>query len=197
MENIEAILKEFGLEVPADKKEQFNKKVAENYKTVKDYNNQKEKLDTAEEKVKNNETAMKDLQAKLDGFKDVDVSGLKEQIETLKAENEKKDKEYAGKIADRDFNDLVTGAITAAHGKNAKTILPLLDVDTLKASKNQKEDVAAAIKTLSEAEDSKFLFGEPDPKPVGKGDPIGTIGGGSEEKTTSLKDALAEKYKAE
>ncbi len=33
-----------------------------------------------------------------------------------------------------------------------------LDVDTLKASKNQKEDIAAAIKGLSEAEDSKMLF---------------------------------------
>ena len=41
--------------------------------------------------------------------------------------------------------------------------MALLDMDTLKASKNQKDDIAAALKGLSEAEDSKMLFGETEP----------------------------------
>jgi hypothetical protein len=45
----------------------------------------------------------------------------------------------------------------------------------LKASKNQKEDITAALKTLAEAEDSKMLFGEPEPYVLGKGDPIGSV----------------------
>ena len=44
-------------------------------------------------------------------------------------------------------------------------------------SKNQKEDIAAAIKTLTEAEDSKMLFGDA-VEIAGKGNPIGDIGGG-------------------
>ena len=51
-------------------------------------------------------------------------------------------------------------------------------MEALKASKNQKEDVAAALKTLTEAEDSKMLFGEPEPKPAGTGNLIGRVNGG-------------------
>ena len=44
MKNIFEIMKEYGLEVPADKQKDFEKAVLENYKTVTDYNNQTEKL---------------------------------------------------------------------------------------------------------------------------------------------------------
>ena len=65
----------------------------------------------------------------------------------------------------------------------------------MKASKNQKEDIAAAIKTLTEAEDSKMLFGEPEPKPAGKVDLIGEVKKTPDEGVSSLMDALKEKYK--
>lgn len=38
-----------------------------------------------------------------------------------------------------------------------------------------KEGIAAALKTLAEAEDSKRLFGEPEPDPVGTGNIIGLV----------------------
>ena len=87
-------------------------------------------------------------------------------------------KDYDAKIADRDFGDLVKESIAAVKGKNAKAITALLDVNTLKASKNQKEDITAALKALTEAEDSKMLFGEPEPNPVGTGNLIGRVNGG-------------------
>ena len=169
MKNIFEIMKEYGLEVPEDKKKDFEKAVLENYKTVTDYDNQAKKLDAA------NDTAMKDLQGKLDGFKDVDVSGLNQRIKDLEIEKANIQKDCDARIADRDFNDLVKESISAVNGKNAKAITALLDVDTLKASKNQKEDIAAALKALTEKEDSKMLFGEPDPKPAGTGNLIGQV----------------------
>lgn len=175
MKNIFEIMKEYGLEVPEDKKKDFEKAVLENYKTVTDYDNQAKKLDAANDTIKANDTAMKDLQDKLDGFKDVDVSGLNQMIKNLQTEKENIQKDYDAKIADRDFNDLVKESIAAVNGRNAKAITALLDVDTLKASKNQKEDIAAALKALAEAEDSKMLFGEPDPKPAGTGNLIGQV----------------------
>ncbi|MGN0304755.1 MAG: phage scaffolding protein [Lachnospiraceae bacterium] len=175
MKNIFEIMKEYGLEVPAEKQKEFEKAVLENYKTVTDYDNQTQKLNAANDTIKANDTVMKDLQTKLNAFKDVDVSELNATIETLKTEKANIQKDYEDKIADRDFNDLIKDAISSAKGKNAKAITALLDVDTLKASKNQKEDIAAALKTLSEAEDSKMLFGEPDPSAVGTGDPIGVV----------------------
>lgn len=196
MKNIFEIMKEYGLEVPEDKKTDFEKAVLENYKTVKDYEKQVEKLNEANETIKANDTAMKDLEEKLKDFKDVDVAGLNETIENLKKDNTRIENEYKDKMAQRDFNDLIRDAITSGHGKNAKAITALLDTDTLMQSKNQKEDIAAAIKTLTEAEDSKMLFGEPDPKPDGKTNPIGKVGGGDHPKATeSMADALREHYK--
>lgn len=196
MKNIFEIMKEYGLEVPEDKKKDFEKSVLENYKTVTDYDNQAKKLDAANDTIKANDTAMKDLQDKLDGFKDVDVSGLNQMIKNLQTEKENIQKDYDAKIADRDFNDLVKESIAAVNGRNAKAITALLDVETLKASKNQKEDIAAALKALTEKEDSKMLFGgEPEPKPTGTGNLIGQVQKTPGQSTDTLKDALKERYK--
>ena len=118
------------------------KKDLENMTAERD--KEKERADTAEETLK--------------GFDGVDVEGLNKSIADWKKKAEDAEKDYKQKLADRDFNDLVSAEIAKANGLNKKAIMALLDVDTLKASKNQNEDVASAIKALTEAEDSKFLF---------------------------------------
>lgn len=175
MKNILDIMKEYGLEVPADKQKDFEKAVLENYKTVTDYTNQTEKLAKANATIEANDTAVKDLQGKLEEFKDIDVSGLNQRIKELETEKETIESDYQSKLADRDFNDLLKDSISAVNGRNTKAIAALLDMDALKTSKNQKEDIAAALKTLAEAEDSKMLFGEPEPNPVGTGNIIGQV----------------------
>lgn len=196
MKNIFEIMKEYGIDMPEDKKKDFEKSVLENYKTVADYNKQVESLNKANDTIKSNDTAMKELQDKLDAFKDVDVTELKNTIAGLEKDKTRIEDEYKDKMAKRDFDDLIKDAITSAHGKNAKAITALLDVDTLMQSKNQKEDVAAAIKKLTEAEDSEMLFGEPEPQARGGGNPIGDIGDGSHPNTTdSISSALKEFYK--
>lgn len=175
MKNILDIVKEYGFEVPADKQKDFEKAVLENYKTVTDYNNQTEKLAKANATIEANDTAVKDLQGKLEEFKDIDVSGLNQRIKELETEKETIESNYQSKLADRDFNDLLKDSISAVNGRNTKAIAALLDMDALKTSKNQKEDIAAALKTLAEAEDSKMLFGEPEPNPVGTGNIIGQV----------------------
>lgn len=180
MKNIFEIMKEYGLELPEDKKKDFEAAVLENYKTISDYNNQKTTLDTVNEKLKAAEETMEGLNGKLAEYKDVDVSGLKKQIDDLKEDLKQKDEDHQRQLADRDFDDLLKDSISQAKGRNAKAITALLDVEKLKESKNQKDDVAAALKALSEQEDSKMLFGEPDPKPVGTGNLIGTVSGGTQ-----------------
>ncbi|MGN0400910.1 MAG: phage scaffolding protein [Acetatifactor sp.] len=175
MKNIFEIMKEYGLEAPEDKKKDFEKAVLENYKTVTDYDNQIKKLETADATIRANDTAIGELKKQLEGFKDVDVTALNQRISDLEAEKATIKKEYDDKIADRDFNDILKESIATAKGKNAKAITALLDIDALKASKNQKEDIAAALKKLTEAEDSKMLFGEPEPNVVGNGNPIGVV----------------------
>lgn len=134
-----------------------------------------EDLKNEKEKTSTQETTIRDLKKDLEEFRDADVSGMKKKIEDLEADIKTKDADHQKEIADRDFNDLLKESITASKGRNMKAITALLDMDALKASKNQKEDVAAALKTLMEAEDSKMLFGEPEPNPVGTGNFIGQV----------------------
>lgn len=84
MQNYEQILAELGIEVPEDKKSDLKKKMDENYRTKSDY----DKVVTKRDEYK---TSLDDVQAKLDGFKDVDVNDLKNQISTLttQLDNEK------------------------------------------------------------------------------------------------------------
>ena len=166
-----------------------------------EYDPVKKDLDTANadlaaEKVKTStqETTIAELKKDLGEFKDADVSGMKQKIEDLEKDIQTKDAAHKQEIADRDFNDLLKECITAAKGVNAKAITALLDVPTLKASKNQKDDIAAAIKTLTEADDSKMLFGEPEPTPVGTGNPIGIVDKKKTAETGNLRDALSAKY---
>ena len=106
----------------------------------------------------------------------MDVSGLKDRITQLETEKQTIEANYKTQLSDRDFGDLLKDCISAANGKNTKAIMALLDMETLKKSKNQKEDITAALKALTEAEDSKMLFGE-SANPIGTGDPIGNVGG--------------------
>lgn len=76
MLNIEQILTEFNVEIPDGEKEEFVKKVLENYKTVAEYQKVTKKRDELKESLDN-------VQGELEKFKDVDVDSLKSQISTL------------------------------------------------------------------------------------------------------------------
>ena len=168
MKNFETILADAGITVTDEQKKAISEGVKENYKPIADYNNQVDKIKNLDDKVKSTEEALK-------AFDGVDAVALKKQIADLQTDLKKKDDDYASQIADRDFSEIVKDSIAKANGKNAKAIKALLDIDTLKGSKNQSKDIEDAIKALSEAEDSKMLFGEPDPTVVSKTTPIGQV----------------------
>lgn len=185
MKNIFEIMKDYGLEVPEDKKKDFEKAVLENYKTAADYEKQTDKVTNLTEQLNETKEAMKK-------FEGVDPEDLKNQIADLNQKLTDKDAEYQTKLADRDFQDSVKGMIAKYKGKNEKAIMALLDVDTLKASKNQNEDLEKAVKALTEADDSKMLFGEAEAQVTGRGNPIGTFtnGGGGDTPTAQMRSIM-------
>ena len=185
MKNIFEIMKDYGLEVPEDKKKDFEKAVLENYKTAADYEKQTDKVTNLTEQLNETKEAMKK-------FEGVDPEDLKNQIADLNQKLTDKDTEYQTKLADRDFQDNVKGVIAKYKGKNEKAIMALLDVDTLKASKNQNEDLEKAVKALTEADDSKMLFGEAEAQVTGRGNPIGTFtnGGGGDVPTAQMRSIM-------
>lgn len=168
MKNFEQILSDAGVTLTDEQKVTITREMGENYKTIADWQKQHDKVQTLENTLKETKEEL----AKFDG---VDAAALNQKIKDLEADLDKKDADYLAQIADRDFQDMLKESIATAKGKNAKAITALLDVDALKASKNQKEDIAAALKTLAEAEDSKMLFGESEPQNIGSGNPIGTV----------------------
>ena len=154
MENIHKILKDFGLEVPEDKKADFDKAWKENYRTKTEY----EKATSQRDEYK---SSLDTVSGKLKEFEGVDVADLKGQIETLKNDLKKKDDEYAAKEAERTFNDTLDKAITAAGGRNPKAIRGLLDLESLKGSKDQTEDIKKALDAVKESD--AYLFGSDEP----------------------------------
>lgn len=99
---------------------------------------------------------LKTAQDGLKAFEGVDVSDLQGKIKALQADLAKKDSEWQNKVDGMAFDGRLKDAITAAKGKNAKAIAALLDVDTLRASKNQETDIRAALEAVKK--DNDYLF---------------------------------------
>ena len=170
MKNIHEILADFGLEVPADKKTDFDKAWKENYRTKAEYDNAVTKRDEYK-------TSLDSVNEKLKEFDGVNVEDLKGQITKLQDDLKAKDDEYAAREADRVFNDSLSEAIKAAGGRNAKAVMALLDIDALKASKNQSEDIKKALENTKKSDAYLFGANEPVNNPVLPG---GGGGGGDD-----------------
>ena len=99
--------------------------------------------------------------ASLEKFKDVDPAAMQSEIENLKEQLKDKDAEYAAKEADRIFSDTVKEAIKSAGGRNEKAVMAMLDMEALKALKNQSEDIKKALETVKESD--AYLFGSDEP----------------------------------
>lgn len=139
------------------------------------------------------------LQAAKDGleaFKGVDVDKLQGKIQELTGQLADKDREWQAKLDGMAFDGRIRDAITAAKGRNAKAIAALLDVDALRASKNQETDIRAALEALKK--DNGYLFESETPPPYSNG--TGTNGGGHifrffrKSEKTCCKVAAAELY---
>lgn len=165
MKNIYEILKEFGLEVPEEKRSDFDKAWKENYQTKPEYDNAVAKRDEYKASI----DAMSE---KLKEFEGIDLNDMKGKIASLTKELEDKEKEYSQKEAERIFDDTLTEAIKAAGGRNAKSVKALLDIASLKDSKDQTEDIKKALEAVKESD--AYLFGADEPF----ANPVGATGGG-------------------
>lgn len=164
-EVIDAILAENGRDVEAAKK------------PFADYETVKSQLDEANRAI--------------EGFRAMDIDGVKKAAEEWKQKAEQAERDAAEKIAEMEFNGLLSSAIAGARGRNAKAISALLDVDTLKASKNQEADIKAALEALKG--ENGYLFDDaPTPPPYAPGPGKSPIV--PDEKPASLASALRERY---
>ncbi|MBQ9898553.1 MAG: phage scaffolding protein [Ruminococcus sp.] len=128
--------------------EQITFVMAENGKDVKREKDRadgyKSQLDTAKESLKS--------------FEGVDVAKLQSEITRLNNDLANKDAEHAKALADRDFNDMISKYAAEYKAHDVKAVLPFLDAEKLKASKNQEADVKAAFEAVKK--EKAYLFAD-------------------------------------
>ena len=126
-------------------------------KPYADYESIKTQLATATEGLNAFQGVdVKDLQGQIAALQGVDVKDLQGQIAALQGKLDTQAKEHAEQLAGLAFDSVLKDAIAAAKGRNDKAIRALLDVDALKASKNQAADIQTALEALKK--DSGYLF---------------------------------------
>lgn len=184
-------LKELGLT-----DEQIDRVMAENGKDIEKY---KSDLETKEKELETKETELETLQGQLEAankqiedFKEMDIEGIKQAADDYKEKYEKAKQDAEAEIEALKFEHSLESALTKAGAKNVKAVKALLDIESLRNSKNIDSDLESAIKTLQESDD--YLFGETVPPGTG-----GSMGGGSKDKNSpevkDLNDALQQYYK--
>lgn len=160
--------------------EELKKQIADKDKELTNANSEKESI------TKN----LDEVKEKLKGFDGVDVEGLNKQIKDLQEKMDAQAKQFESEKLERAFNDKLDSFIAKKNGKNATAIKSLLDVATLKDSKNQDADIESALDSV--AKDNDYLFGTNEP--IKK--PVASTGGNSGNGGTAIdeeKVALARK----
>lgn len=169
-EFLEKLLKDKGVE---DYKELIDSIMEENGKDIETAKGELDTITADRDRYKEQyETAAESLEK----FKDIDPEKLKGEIETLQQTIRDKDDDYAAKIADMEFNSIIEKSVAKAGAKNAKAVMALLDLEALKKSNNQQDDINAALETVKKDNDYMFGSNEPINNAVG---PTGGGGGGN------------------
>lgn len=165
-------LKDLGLN-----EEQIKSIFAMNGKEIEEFKSQikeaKKALEDANLEKGNATKLVEEMQEKLKGFDGVDIDGMKNTIADLQSKMDAQAKDFENQKLERAFQEKLDSFITNKHGKNTKAIKSLLDVASLRDSKNQDADIESAIDAI--AKDNDYLFGSDEPikKPV-----LGTGGSG-------------------
>ena len=102
-----------------------------------------------------------DATQQLKDFEGVDVADLQGKVTALSQQLADQKADFDKQLADRDFDELLNGAITSSRAKNVKAVRALLDVEAIPASKNQSDDIKAALEKVREENDYLFTSDEP------------------------------------
>lgn len=164
MKNIIEIAKEFGLEIPQDKVSDFNKAVAENYKTIAEYDKKVQRLETERDGYKEQLTTAQDS---LKNFENVDINDLQKQLEDAKNKATQAEKDFNDKLAARDFEDALRtemGSYKFTSKAAEKSIMDQVKGAGLKCVNGKILGLNDYITTLKETDAEAFAEeGEKDP----------------------------------
>ena len=183
MKNIIDICKDFGLEIPAEKHAEFNKAVAENYKTIAEHEKKVNRLtdDLAAEKKRAD-----DAVETLKGFEGKDFDAITKERDEWKRKHDENQQKYQQEQEEREYNADLEAAMTAAKCRDIKALTAHLDHEKLRKSRNRKADMEAAIN--AQRTERAYLFDDNGGNPHFTGSNGNNGNGGGN--TTTLKDIM-------
>lgn len=149
----------------------------------KDINREKTKADEYK-------TQLDSARESLKSFEGIDVAELQGKVTQLTDDLAAKDSEYRQKLADMEFTAALDSALGKSKARSLPAVKALLDIDALRTSKNQTEDIRAAIAKVKTENDFLFVSDEPIKNAVAHTGSTGTSG-----RKMTLLDAM--KYKNE
>ena len=173
MKNIHTILSEYGITVPEDKKAEFDKAVAENYKTSAEFEKKVNRLtDELTAEKKRADTAVDTLK----GFEGKDFDAITRERDEWKRKHDENQQKYQQEQEEREYNADLETAAKAAKCRDLKALTAHLDHEALHKSRNRKADMEAAIN--AQRTERGYLFEDNGGAPRFT-DPKGNTGGGS------------------
>lgn len=199
MKNIYDILKSFQIEIPADKKDEFEKLLNENYKTISEMSNIQNKLEKAEserdtykdkydEDIKKRDSDIKDLQKKLkDAGTDTEkLSKLETELDTLQGTYKTAKADYEKKLADQAYDFAIKEKVAGlkfTSNSAKKAFLADITADRLKmkdgdligfddyVSKYKEQDAGAFVTEQTDPETKPHFTSKVQNKPTSGTDP--------------------------
>jgi len=125
----------------------------------KDIENFKNQIATLEPEVATLKTQLSDASKTIDGFKKLDVEGIKAAADEWKTKYDQSVKDGEAKVAQLQFDHALSGALTEAKAKNPIAVKALLNVADLKLAKDGSiVGLAEQLEKLKADEHSNFLF---------------------------------------
>lgn len=176
MKNIHTILSELGITIPEDKKNDLEKAVAENYKTTAEFEKKVNRL-TAD--LDAEKEARKTAEDTLKGFEGKDFDAITRERDEWKRKHEESEANHRREAEEREFNEILTAAITDSKGRNAKAIAAMLDLDKLRTSRNLDKDIKTALDSMRTEHSYLFEDNGGNPMFTGSKGNGGNNGGGN------------------
>lgn len=105
-------------------------------------------------------------QASLRAMEGIDAAALQQKITDLSNQISGKDAEIEKLKSDYAFEESLKEAIRKSGAKNSKAVMAIMDLETLKKSKNQTADIDAALADVKKENDYLFVSDKPIPRVV-------------------------------
>ncbi|MDY3007087.1 phage scaffolding protein [Anaerococcus porci] len=143
-------------------------------KEVEDYNKLKNEFETLKTENENFKNQVASANEQIEAFEDMDIDSIKASAEEYKNKYEEAQAKAKEDIERIKLNNTIELGLVNAGTRNIKASKALLDIDSLKASKNLNDDLKAQIESLKESDG--YLFKSEDgnkEKAVGKSSSLG------------------------